>query len=236
MRKIAFTFAIAMAIPLLVQADGLGMQKQKQKINLQKEEISDQARFHRIIDQSAVVYKGIAKGPHGEVPPSVLNNARCVVVLPNVMTGALVIGGAKGQGLASCVDNNRVWSQPAPISLAQGSIGLQVGAKSTDLVLFFQTDAAVAALKRGNFELGSDISAVAGNFDNEVDTSTAGVVVFTRTEGLFAGASINGSKISSDVAELSSFYGKTVSYNDLLEGRELPDSSGYTIKFTNLLP
>jgi lipid-binding SYLF domain-containing protein len=150
------------------------------------------------------------------------------------MTGALFIGGTHGEGLASCRDSNDAWSQPAAISLNQGSIGLQAGAKSADLVLFFQDKGAVQALKRGNFALGTDVSAVAGNYDSSVDTSRAGVVVYTRTEGVFAGASVNGSKIGNDQKDLAGYYGKDVDYTALLEGRESPDSSGYTKKLTKL--
>lgn len=236
MKRIVLTLAVALSCPFIAQAETVGMQKQKQTLKKQKEEIKDQARLHRMIDEAAVVYSAVAKGPHGEVPMNVLKNARCVAILPNVLTGALVIGGTKGEGLASCVDVNNAWSQPAPISLTQGSIGLQAGAKSTDLVLFFQSKEAVNALKRGNFKLGTDISAVAGNFDSKVDTASAGVVVYTRTEGLFAGASINGSAVSNDADDLASYYGQKVSYTDLLEGRAMPDSSGYSTKLTKLLP
>jgi SH3 domain-containing YSC84-like protein 1 len=236
MKRIVFTLALAINCPLPAHAEIAGLEKQKQNLKEQKQEMKDQARFHRMVDEAAAVYSAIAKGAHGEVPASVLKNARCVAVLPNVKTGALVLGGTKGEGLASCVDIKDSWSQPAPISLAQGSVGLQAGAKSTDLVLFFQTKEAVRALKQGNFVLGTDISAVAGNYDSNVDTSTAGVVVYARTQGLFAGASINGGQIGNDAADLENYYGKQVAYTDLLEGRELPDSSGYTAKLTNLLP
>ena len=190
-KKIALIVALAICCPLLGHAEDRLAQNQDTAARARMGEIKDQPRFHRMVDEASEVYGAIAKGPHGEVPASVLKNARCIAVLPNVITGALVVGGTHGEGLASCKDSDNRWSQPAPISLNQGSIGLQAGAKSADLVLYFQNNDAVQALKRGNFALGADISAVAGNFDSSVDTSKAGVVVYTRTEGLFAGASVN---------------------------------------------
>ena len=152
------------------------------------------------------------------------------------MTGALVVGGSHGEGLATCKDSVGAWSQPASISLSQGSIGLQAGAKSTDLVLFFQNQDAVSALKRGSFALGTEVSAVAGKYDTSLDASTAGVVVYSRTEGVYAGAAINESKIGKDLEEQGKLYGKSVDYVAILEGKEFPDSSGYSRKLLSELP
>ena len=235
-RKIALIFAIVISCPLVGRAEDMSAQNQDQAMRARMGEIKNEARLHTIVDQTSEVYAAMAKGPHGEVPASVLRDARCIAVLPNVFTGALIIGGTHGEGLASCRDGNNAWSQPAAILLNQGSIGLQAGAKSTDLVLFFQNQDSVQALKRGNFALGTDVSAVAGNFDSSIDTSHAGVVVYTRTEGIFAGASVNGSKIEKDQDQLASYYGYKVDYVALLENREWPDNSGYTKKLTKHFP
>ena len=235
-RIIALSFAFVISCPLLARAEDVQAKNETQESRARMAEVKDRADFTKLVDQSAEVYGAIAKGPQGEVPSSILKNARCIAVLPNVVTGALVVGGTHGSGLATCRDSNNGWSQPAAISLSQGSIGVQAGAKSTDLVLFFQNDNAVKALKRGNITLGTDASAVAGNFDKAVDFSNAGVVVFSRTEGLFAGASVNGSRIGKNQDDSASYYGKNVDFTALLEGRQSPDSSGYTQKLTKLLP
>ena len=234
--KIALTLLIGLCSPLISGAEDRRAQNEDQTLRARMGEAREHTQFHKMVDQSAEVYSAIAKGPQGEVPRSVISNTRCIAVLPNVITGALVVGGTHGAGLASCKDNGNNWSQPAPISLNQGSIGLQAGVKSADLVLFFQNKEAVRALKRGEFTLGTDISAVAGNYDSKLDTSTAGVVVYTRAEGLFAGASVNGSKIGKDKDVLESYYGKKADYSALLEGQNSPDSSGYTQRLTKLLP
>ena len=199
-------------------------------------EIKENMEFHRMIDSAAEVYISIAKGKHGEVPLRVLEKARCIAILPNVVTGALVIGATHGTGIATCKNSDNAWSQPASISLNEGSIGLQAGAKSTDLVLFFQNNLAVKALKSGNFALGTDVSAVAGKYDSKIDTSTASVLVYARTGGLFAGVSVNGSKISQNRENIKTYYGRDADFSDLLEGKESPDSSGYSRKLINLLP
>lgn len=189
-----------------------------------------------MIDETSNAYSAIAKGEQREVPSSVLKNARCIAVLPNVITGAFVVGGTHGEGLASCKDSNNGWSKPAPISITQGSLGLQAGVKSADLVLFFQSQDAVRALKRGSFTFGADVSAVAGTYDSNIDTSNAGVVVFTRAAGLFAGASVNGSKVGKDEDQIANYYGKKMDFAALLESQESTDSSAYTQNLTRLFP
>ena len=234
--KIVLIAALAVGLPLAAHADEQVAQNQSSVVRARVVEMKDQKPFQRLVEDAAEVYAAIAKGPHGEVPASVFQNARCIAVIPKVITGALVVGGTHGSGVASCRDSNRRWSQPAAISLTQGSIGIQAGAKSTDLVMFFQSQKAEQALKYGEFTIGTDVSAVAGNYDSSIDTSGAGVVVFTRTAGLFAGAAVSGGKIAKDQDDMALYYGKHVDYSALLDGRESPDSSDYTQRLTKLFP
>lgn len=196
----------------------------------------DHARFHSMIDVAAGVYTEMVKGSHGSVPQSVLTKANCIAVLPNVMTGAIVVGGTHGTGLVSCKNGVGTWSQPAAISLNNASIGLQAGAKATDLVLFFQTKEAEEALKKGEFSIGADMSVVAGKYDSGFDSAGAGIVAFNRIEGLFAGISVSGGKIARDQDEIARYYGKDVNYRALLDGEKFPDSADYTNKLTRLYP
>ncbi len=197
---------------------------------------SDEARFHSMIDIAGDVYRAIAKGGHGSVPENVLENSRCIAILPNVVTGAILLGGTHGAGLVSCRGEAGNWSQPAAISLNQASIGLQAGVKAADLVLFIQTKEAEQALKKGEIILGSDVSAVAGKYDSGYDSSGAGVVVFHRSEGLYAGASISGGTIVKNQDEINRYYGKNVDFQALLDCQVMPDSSGYARKLTQMFP
>jgi lipid-binding SYLF domain-containing protein len=234
-KKIIFVLAMVLGQPLMGHSEELIAQNQSAP-RARMGETNEQKSYHQMVDVSAEVYNSLSKGKHGEVPEAVLRKSRCIAVLPNVMTGAIVVGGTHGKGLASCRLDNNSWTQPVAISLNQGSIGLQAGAKSADLVLFFQNEQAVSSLKKGKLALGSDISAVAGNFDSNVDQSTAGVVVYTRTQGLFAGASVNGGILGKDQTNMTNYYGKKVDYLAMLEGRESPDASYYSQKLTKLYP
>jgi len=235
-RKVKLIFALALFCPLAASADNRIASNQDDATRARQGDVKEKELYQNMIDRSAEVYSAIAKGPQGEVPSRVVNSAQCIVVFPNAMTGAIVVGGTHGNGVASCKNGENKWSQPAAVSLNQGSIGLQAGVKSAEIVMYLQSNDAVTALKRGNFELGSDVSAVAGNYDSSVDTSRAGVVVYTRAEGAFAGAAVSGGKISVNDEDLASFYGKKVDRIALLENRESPDSTGYSNKFTKILP
>lgn len=216
--KTALFFTLTLCLPLIGNAED-------SKVNL-----------HKMVDKTSEVYTAIVKGPHGRVPAHVLANAKCIAVLPSVLTGALLVGGTHGEGLASCKTGKNSWSQPVAVSLNQASIGLQAGAKSTDLVLFFETEESAIALKSGEFTLGTDISAVAGKYDTAIDTSGAGVVIYSRTEGIFAGMSMNGGKLKENKKNLESYYGKKVTHINILEGKEVIEENKYTQKLTELLP
>ncbi len=181
------------------------------------------------------LYAAVVKGPHGQVPDNVLANAKCVAVIPDVTTGAMIIGGSHGVGVASCKEN-QTWSQPTFLQLNAISFGAQLGGKSSDLVLFMMTEDAKAALKKGKVTFGSDISVAAGTFDRDVDTSKNGVIAYTRSEGVCAGASIAGASISSNESDTTAFYGKEIGYRSLLEGTAQTEKNDLSDRFTALLP
>lgn len=185
-----------------------------------------------VIRKASDVYRSFSK--NGEVPTNVLKKAQCVVVIPEVVTAAAVIGGTHGDGIASCKEKG-VWSAPAFVDLTGGSLGAQIGGKSSDIVLFLMDDQAKQALKRGRFTLGADVSVVAGEFERSFETEPKGIVAYTRTSGAFAGASIIGVNLEKDDEAIREYYGKPLSYQALLEGSESVDRSR-TESFTNLLP
>lgn len=184
---------------------------------------------------STNLYGSIVKGPQGQIPESVLAKAQCIVVLPDVRTGALVIGGTHGSGVGSCRENNR-WSAPAFLQMSAVSLGAQIGGKSSDTILFIIDDKAKTALKNGKLTLGADASVTAGTFDKGADTSASGVVAYTRSEGAFMGASLSGATITGDDASTMAFYGKEISSNSLLSGRSSTRGDDQVDRFIAMLP
>jgi len=161
----------------------------------------------RSLQRSTEVYKAISESKEKKVPESVLNRAKCVAVFPDTRTISLGVGGTHSDGVGFCKTAQGTWENPMFLNLTGGSIGLQAGYKSADMVLFITGEKAQEALHRGEFKLGGDISAVAGSFDRTFEPKQAEVVVYRRTEGLFAGASVEGINISRDEDDESAFYG-----------------------------
>lgn len=218
------------------QATDQDIRKEEARARMKTEAAHDQIDANATLQKATSLYSAIVKGPHGQVPESVLAKAQCIAVIPDVMSGAVIVGGSHGVGVASCRENN-TWSSPAFLKLNSISFGAQIGGKSSDLVLFMVNQTAKNALKAGKIALGADVSVSAGTFDRGYDaTSANGVIAYGRTEGAFAGASVSGGNLSSDEEYTAAFYGKDIKYASLMEGGIRTAQNTQVDKFTALLP
>jgi lipid-binding SYLF domain-containing protein len=159
------------------------------------------------LKESTAVYQQISEGKMGKVPQSVLDKTKCVAIFPKTVTVSAGLGGTHGDGVGFCKSSAGTWENPMFLNLTGGSIGVQAGVKSADIVLYLTSDKAADALRRGNFKVGGELSAVAGTFDKTFEASTAEVVGYQRAEGLFLGASIDGVNVSRDDSDERAFYG-----------------------------
>lgn len=159
------------------------------------------------LTRSTAVYKKISEGKMGKVPQSVLEKTKCVAIFPDTVTISAGLGGTHGDGVGFCKTATGAWENPMFLNLIGGSIGIQAGVKAADIVLYITGDRAVEALKRGNFKVGGELSAVAGTFDRTVEAPHAEVVAYSRSEGLFMGAALDGVNISRDDSDERAFYG-----------------------------
>jgi SH3 domain-containing YSC84-like protein 1 len=156
-----------------------------------------------------------------KVPDDVANRARCVVIVPGLQKGGLVIGGEGGKGFATCVSRG-AWSPPAPIAMGGGTVGAQVGYESADVLALIMSDVAVKSLEAGNFKIGAGASASAGPVGT--GTSAAGdmgvksdILTYSNSGGLFAGATLNGMTLSSDDEATRALYGSSPDLTSILE-------------------
>ena len=165
-------------------------------------------------------------GAH-EIPPAVLAKAECIAVIPNMMKGAFLAGAQYGAGYASC-RNATGWSAPAPINLEGGSVGFQAGYKNSDIVLAFMNSKAKQHLLANNLKFGAGISATAGPVGAGASThaANADVLVWARTNGAFAGADVNGVKLSVDQSAVHELYGNNnTGEQQILDGQVSPPAS-----------
>lgn len=159
------------------------------------------------LTKSTDVYKEISEGKQGRVPQSVLDKTKCVAIFPDTVTVSAGLGGTHGDGVGFCKSASGTWENPMFLNLTGGSIGIQAGVKSADMVLYITGDKAADALRRGTFKVGGELSAVAGTFDKTYPSPQAEVVGYQRAKGLFMGASLDGVNISRDDSDERAFYG-----------------------------
>jgi SH3 domain-containing YSC84-like protein 1 len=150
------------------------------------------------------------------IPQDLLNKARCVVVLPSVMKAAFVVGGSYGRGVMVCRTGPNFrgpWGAPAMMALEGGSVGLQIGGQATDFVILVMNDRGASSVLKSKVKLGGDVSVAAGpkGRDAEADTDVtmrAEMLSYSRSRGIFAGVSLEGSTLRPDDEANRKLYGK----------------------------
>jgi len=158
------------------------------------------------------------------IPESLLNKAHCVIVLPSVLKFAVGIGGNYGRGVMTCrtgADFQGRWGAPSMMALEGGSFGLQLGGQATDFVLLVMNDRGANGILTGKVKLGADASAAAGPKGRDAAAATdvtmrAEILSYSRSRGLFAGISLEGSTLRPDNGANKVLYGKEVPAKDIV--------------------
>src|SRR5499427_6509743 len=169
---------------------------------------------------AARVFNEIMGTREKSIPQDLLDKAEGVAVFPGVLKGGFIVGGRGGSGVIS----RRVpggWSAPAFFDLGGGSVGLQIGASSTDYILLFMNENAVDSLLKDKFEIGGEGSAAAGPVGRSASASTdarmnAQILSYSRSKGAFAGLELKGVVIKPDNEDNNQVYGMTA--KDILTG------------------
>src|SRR6187402_2355388 len=173
----------------------------------------DEAR--RISDSILVLEEMMAAGDKA-VPRSILEKAAGVAVFPSLLKGGFVVGGQRGHGILSVRDKKTgLWSAPAFLTITGGSIGAQIGGQAIDLILVVNNDRGLSQLVQNQFKIGADAGVAAGPVGREAAASTdiqmrAQILSYSRSRGLFAGITLNGSTIRQDRDANERFY--TIGY------------------------
>jgi lipid-binding SYLF domain-containing protein len=165
-----------------------------------------------IVDDSRDVLNEIMAIPASGIPASLLANAQGIVIIPDLVKGGFVVGLRHGRGIAMVRDERGFWRPPCFVTLTGGSVGWQAGLQVTDIVLVFKTRSSVQGLLSGKFTLGADAAAAAGPVGREAAAATdaqllAEIFTWSRSRGLFAGVSLDGSVLQIDHAANTAFYG-----------------------------
>lgn len=166
------------------------------------------------IDESIQVMNEIMAIPEQAVPPSLLANAYGIAIVPSVVKVGFIVGGRFGRGVLLVRDRETGrWSAPSFITLAGGSVGFQIGAQSTDVILIFKNRRGIDGIVTGKFTLGADAAVAAGPVGRKAEAATdahlkAEILSYSRSRGLFAGVSLEGSVLDIDNEANSAYYGQ----------------------------
>ena len=174
--------------------------------------------------QNAVrVMHEIMQAPDKAVPRDLLQNARAIAVIPDMVKAGLIFGGRRGEGLISVKSPDGTWSNPSFITLTGGSVGFQAGVSSTDVILVFRTQRGVDSIVNGKFTIGADAAAAAGPVGRTASAATdsqmkAEIYSYSRSRGLFAGVALDGSVLRIDYDANAAAYGAGITPRRIFEG------------------
>jgi lipid-binding SYLF domain-containing protein len=182
------------------------------------------------IESASEVLDALAAIPLKGIPPSLLQDAQGVAVIPGVIKASFVIGGRHGKGVLLVREPNGFWSKPIFITLTGGSVGWQAGVQSTDLVLVFKTRNSLDGILKGKgkLTLGADVAVAAGPVGRQAEAGTDGqlkaeIYSYSRSRGLFAGVSLEGAALHMDSGATDSYYRTEAgSVLDPMTGRLIP--------------
>jgi len=180
------------------------------------------------LENCGVVMQEILDVPDN-IPQELLEKAECVIVIPSMTKVALGIGGSYGRGAMVCRSGktfNGPWGAPAMYALEGGSFGLQLGGESTDLVLLVMNSRGVDALLSSKVKLGGNASAAAGPKGRNVEASTdaslrAEILSYSRSRGLFAGVSLEGTSLRPDDDATEQVYGRKLTARNIVTGKRV---------------
>ena len=173
--------------------------------------------------RSVNVLHAIMATPDKGIPEEVLSNAKCIVVVPDLIKGGFVFGGKHGRGVATCRTANG-WSAPAFVSVGGGSWGLQIGVEGVDLVMLIMNDQGLQHLLSSKFQLTGEGSVAAGPVGRHASAGTdwkmnTEMLTYSRSKGVFAGLTLEGAVVEQDNDSTHAIYGKHMMFRNILSGK-----------------
>jgi lipid-binding SYLF domain-containing protein len=211
MRQTRFTLTVLLAgMPLLAAAD-------------------PGKTLERLQDATSL-FQEIMTAPDRAIPQELLSRASCVVLLPGLKKGALMGGGKYGKGFVVCRAPEQGWGPPAAVRVEGGSFGFQLGFASSDVVLLIMNERGMERLMQSKFTIGGEATAALGpvgrNATAQTDAGmTAEILSWSRSHGVFAGVSLDGSTLRTDIDANEALYGKRWNTRDVLRGGATPPAA-----------
>jgi lipid-binding SYLF domain-containing protein len=176
------------------------------------------------LDAAADTLTDMMRASDKGIPHDLLDKAHCVVVVPGMKKAGFIFGAKYGRGFAVCRRPGRSgWSAPAAMRVEGGSVGFQIGASETDIVLLVMNDDGMKRLLSDKFTLGGEATAAAGPVGRDAGAQTdammhAEMLSYSRSQGLFAGISLEGATLRPDGETNRELYGRNATNREILTG------------------
>jgi lipid-binding SYLF domain-containing protein len=192
------------------------------------------------LDAAAAVFSEVMAAPDKGIPQEMLEHAHCIVIVPELKTGAFIVGGKYGKGYLSC--RNKVgpgWSAPGTVRIEGGSVGFQIGGSSTDLIMLVMNARGADKLLSSKFTLGAEGSVAAGPVGRTATAQTdaqlhADILSWSRSQGLFAGIALEGATLRQDLDDNATIYGKKLENRAIVtQRRRVPAAAEKLINMLN---
>jgi lipid-binding SYLF domain-containing protein len=178
------------------------------------------------LQNSIAVLHDLTSSPDRAIPRHLLERSEAIVVIPTLIKGGFIVGAKHGRGVMSSRDNaSRSWSSPAFVTMTGGTIGWQIGLESVDLVLLVMNRKGVEDLLEDKFTLGGTASVAAGPVGRSADATTdaklsSQILAYSRANGLFAGATLEGAALHGDKDANQAFYGTSTGVRAIVMSHE----------------
>jgi lipid-binding SYLF domain-containing protein len=192
------------------------------------------------LDQATAVLSEIMATPDKAIPRDLFDKAHCIVIVPSEKSAAFLVGGKFGTGYLSCRKASGAgWSAPATIRVEGGSFGFQIGGKETDVVMFVMNEGGENKLLESKFTLGADASVAAGPVGRTTSAQTdaqlhAEILTWSRSQGVFAGISLEGATLRPDVSDNAKLYGRKLDSREIVTSHiKLPKAAARLIDELN---
>ena len=192
------------------------------------------------LDEAAAVFSEVMATPDRGIPQELLEHAHCIAIVPDLKTAAFIFGGKYGKGYLSCRNKSGTgWSAPGTVRIEGGSFGFQIGGSSTDLIMLVMNARGADKLLSSKFTLGAEGSIAAGPVGRTATAQTdaqmhADILSWSRSQGLFAGVSLQGATLRQDLDDNARLYGKKLRNRDIVEnGVRAPEAADRLIALLN---
>ena len=192
------------------------------------------------LGEAATVFSEVMAAPDNGIPHDLLQKAHCIVIVPDLKTAAFVVGGKYGKGYLSCRNKSGDgWSAPATVRIEGGSVGFQIGASSTDLIMLVMSERGATKLLESKFTLGAEGSVAAGPVGRTATAQTdaqmhADILSWSRSQGLFAGIALEGATLREDLDDNATLYGRKLENSKIVtEGVRPPKAAARLLALLN---